>query len=306
MEIIKYTGKLAEIVELVRDAGEPPDVRAVYVTREEMDTIINDHSFRTTVSKYYGDSSTMVYNSITADTEGNIISLYLNHILIAVGSEEPTGPIAELVYGPLTENPNGETTFANGSDLLVGTGNPATGMTVGTNANIELALAARKAGDLTSYNDGSGRYAIPIEPDESWSFVVSVGSKNADVPNITDMYDVKLHLDLNPSESQTTNIVWELKYVDGYIGGKKIKSYVWYKGTEPVITDGTTNEDVAVLQTIQKYSFQFISKYMPSYVERNDANAPYGDFTLRMEATPKHGNTEPVSIAILASVTKKK
>lgn len=306
MEIIKYTGKLAEIVELVRDAGEPPDVRAVYVTREEMDTIINDHSFRTTVSKYYGDSSTMVYNSITADTEGNIISLYLNHILIAVGSEEPTGPIAELVYGPLTEEPNGSTTFTNGSDLLVGTGNPASGMTVGSNANIELALAARKAGDVASYNDGSGRYAIPITPDESWSFVVSVGSKNADVPNITDMYGVKLYLDLNPSASQKTNIVWELKYVDGYIGGKKIKGYVWYKGVEPVITDGTTDEDVAVLQTIQKYSFQFISKYMPSYVERNDANSPYGDFSLRMEATPKHGNTEPVSIEILASISKKK
>lgn len=306
MEILKYTGKLAEIVALVRDAGEPPDVRAVYVTREEMDTIINDHSFRTTVSKYYGDSSTMVYNSITADTEGNIISLYLNHILIAVGSEEPTGPIAELVYGPLTEEPNGSTTFTNGSDLLVGTGNPASGMTVGSNANIELALAARKAGDLASYNDGSGRYAIPITPDESWSFVVSVGSKNVDVPNITDMYGVKLYLDLNPSASQKTNIVWELKYVDGYIGGKKIKSYVWYKGVEPVITDGTTNEDVTVLQTIQKYSFQFISKYMPSYVERNEANSPYGDFSLRMEATPKHGNTEPVSIEILASISKKK
>lgn len=306
METQLYTGVLADIIEAVADAGDPPKVRAIQVTQEEMNEIVNSHAFRTTVSKYYGDGIAHVYNNIISDGDGNVISLYLSNILIAIAPEEPTGPIAELVYGPLTENPNGESTFTNGSDLLVGTGNPASGMTVGTNANIELALAARKAGDLTSYNDGSGRYAIPIEPDESWSFVVSVGSKNADVPNITDMYGVKLYLDLNPSANQKTNLVWELKYVDGYIGGKKIKSYVWYKGTEPVITDGTTDEDFAVLQTIQKYSFQFISKYMPSYVERNDANSPYGDFTLRMEATPKHGNTEPVSIEILASVTKKK
>lgn len=306
METQLYTGVLADIIAAVADAGDPPKVRAIKVTQEEMNEIVNSHAFRTTVSKYYGDGIAHVYNNIISDGDGNVISLYLSNILIAIEPEEPTGPIAELVYGPLTEEPNGSTTFTNGSDLLVGTGNPASGMTVGSNANIELALAARKAGDLASYNDGSGRYAIPITPDESWSFVVSVGSKNADVPNITDMYGVKLYLDLNPSASQKTNIVWELKYVDGYIGGKKIKSYVWYKGTEPVITDGTTNEEVSVLQTIQKYSFQFISKYMPSYVERNDANAPYGDFSLRMEATPKHGDTEPVSIEILASVTKKK
>lgn len=306
METQLYTGVLAEIIEAVADAGDPPKVRAIKVTQEEMNEIVNSHAFRTTVSKYYGDGIAHVYNNIIADSEGNVISLYLSNILIAIASEEPTGPIADLVYGPLTTAPNGATTFTNGSDLIVGTGNPATGMTVGTNANIELALAARKPSDLASYNDGSGRYAIPLEPDESWTFVVSVGSKNADVPNVTDMYNVKLYLDMNPSETQTTNLVWELKYVDGYIGGKAIKGYVWYKGVEPVVTDGATNEDVSVVQSIQKYSFQFISKYLPSYVERNNANAPYGDFSLRLEATPKHGNTESVSIEILASITKKK
>jgi hypothetical protein len=306
MEILKYTGKLAEIVALVRDAGEPPDVRAVFVTREEMDTIINDHSFRTTVSKYYGDSSTMVYNSITADTEGNIISLYLNHILIALAPEDPTGPIAELTYPPLTTNPSAATTFANGGDLLVGTGNPATGMMVGTNANIELALAVRKAQDLTNYNSGTGRFVIPVEENENWNFVVSVGSMNADVPNITDMYNVKLFLDLNSYEGQTTNLVFELKFVEGYINGNPVKNYVWYKGVEPVVVDGTTNEDLTVTQMIQKYSFQFISKYIPSYVQRNEAGAPLGNFTLRLEATPKHGGSEPVSVEVLATITKKK
>ncbi|MFA7287185.1 MAG: hypothetical protein WC052_05985, partial [Patescibacteria group bacterium] len=207
MEILSYTGKLAEIVALVRDAGEPPDVRAVFVTREEMDTIINDHTFRTTVSKYYGDSSTMVYNSITADTEGNIISLYLNHILIALDAETPTGPIADLVYNPLVVEEDASTTFVNGTDLLVGTGNPASGMVVGTNENIELALAVRKAQDLTNYNT-DGVFEIPVEDSENWNFVVSVGSMNVAVPNITDMYNVKLYLDVNSYAGQTTNLVF--------------------------------------------------------------------------------------------------
>lgn len=302
MEILKYSGALAEIVTLVRDAGEPPDVRAVYVTRAEMDTIINDHSFRTTVSKYYGDSSTMVYNSITADEQGNVISLYLNHILIALAPEAITGPITGVVYAPLAIVHDSATTFVNEGDLLAGTGNPSTGMTVGSNANIELALAARLVNDTTNYGDGTGRYDIPLDEIQDWNFVVSVGSLMAGVPNVTDMYDVKLYLDLNSYPGQQTNLVWELKYVDGLAAGKPVKNYVWYKGVDPVITDAATNETFEVTQTIQKYSFPFIAGRLPSYVKRNESGAPFGEFTLRLEATPKTGDTGPVSIAIVAAV----
>lgn len=306
METEKYTGVLAEIIELVRDAGEPPDIRLIKVTREEMDEIVHSHAFRTTVSKYYGDSSTMVFNTIEADHEGNVISMYLNHLLIAVGAADPTGPLAEITYPPVDVTNNSSTTFVKDGNLLVGTGNPANGMVVGTNKNIELALAVRKANDATNYGDAQGHFNIPLTDAENWSFVVSVGSKHAEIPKVTDMYTVKLYLDVNPAENQYTHIVWELRYIDGFIRGNPVKNYVWFHNNEPVVFDGAINEEQSVTQTIQKYSFLFISQLIPSYVKRNEQGAPMGKFTLRLEAVPKYGtDLTPAIVEALANISKK-
>jgi len=319
MEIVEYGGVLAQIVEAVANAGSPPTIQRIVLTPEEMNEVWSSNAFKTSISNYYGDTSAMTLEGITADHDGNIISMYLGGILICVGPWVPTGPYAALTWAPLTTQTDSQTTFKNDNDrLFVGTGNPSTGMVVGSNADIELALAIRKAGDPASYATGSD-YNIELAEDEAWTFVVSVGAKNTDIYNPLDMYNVRLIVDTDPESSQNTQIVFTLG--QGEIverSGAKRTGFIWYRGTERVITDSATSPTYKVVddetvqvgvatQMIQQMRFDFISRYTPATIAKSENGSFLGTYTFTLEATPKFGDkmADAVSVQATANVVKK-
>jgi hypothetical protein len=326
MEIVEYGGVLAQIVEAVANAGSPPTIQRIEVTPEEMSEIWSSNAFKTSISNYYGDTSAMTLEGITADHFGNIISMYLGGILITVGPWMPTGPYADLAWGPLTTTSNARPSFVNDSNYLyAGNGNPSDGMVVGSNGDIELALAIRKVGDPTYYGAGEN-YTIELDDDESWSFVVSVGALNDAIYNPLDMYNIRLIVDTDPETTKNTQIVFTLgqgELIDRTPGmfdrdGTARTGFIWYRGLERAITDSAQSPTVRVVddkpqavgfatQMIQQMKFNFISRYVPSTVSKSANGSFLGTYTFTLEATPKFGDkmTDAVQVQAVANVTKK-
>lgn len=311
MIIHEYDGVLAQVIDAINEAGSPPKVRRIEVTPEEMHEIWSSNSFKTSVSNYYGGTSALTLEGITADHSGNIISMYLGGILLCVGPWEPTGPFANLLWEPVVNEPHSSTAFyveTNGYKyMLVGTGNPIDDMVVGSNSDIELALSIRKAGDPAYYGDGAGTYDIDLYDGESWTFVVSVGSLNEDIPCVTDMYDIRLVVDTDPETTHNTTIIFTLAYVEVVERGVTKKNYVWYRGQERAIVDSAQNEAGSVTQMIQQMKFDFISRYVPASVARSANGSFLGQYTFTLEAKPKFGDKmqDVTSVQVSANVVKK-
>lgn len=308
MESIPYTGVMAELIEALNADVVP---RYISVTQAEMDAIMASGDFRTSVSKYYGGSDTKVIEQIVTSTTGKVQSFYLGETIVVVGEWEAPVGIDGIAYPALANSNRGATTYTTEADgngkkyMLVGSGNPVDDFVVGSNANIELALAARKAQDPTYYGDGAGSFSIPLGPEESWTFALSVGSKNADVPKVTDMYNIRLLLDSDP-DGGNEPIVWELRFHEGNTQSQKNPNYMWYNagGFTPVITDSATNADFSVTQMIQQYKFPFINQKLSGATRRNRAGSPYGLFVIALEATPIYQRgAEAVRVEILVEVT---
>lgn len=312
MIIHEYDGVLAQIVEAINDAGGPPKVRRIELTKEEMQEVWSSNAFKASVSNYYGSTSAPTLEGIISDHDGNVISMYLNGVLICVGPWRPTGPYSLLTWGPLTVQNDASTSFANDANYLyVGTGNPATGMVVGANSDIELALAIRKANDPTAYGADAN---IEITDDEAWTFVVSVGSLNTEIPNILDMYNVQLQIENENLEK----IVFTLGYGEVVNGkGEKRNNYIWYRGTQRAITDsaqspafvddnGIPKQVGVATQMIQQMRFDFISRYISA--SDKTANGSFlGTYRFTLSAAPKFGDklSDVVGIEASATVTKK-
>lgn len=311
MIIHEYGGAWAQIVEAINDAGSPPKVRRIEVTPAEMNEIWNSNAFKTSVSNYYGSTSAMTLEGIIADHDGNVISMYLGGVLICIGPWVPTGPLAELTWPPLVEEPKGSTSFYvenNGFKyMLAGTGNPIDDMVIGSNVDIELGLAIRKANDPAYYGNGAGEFNIDLYDGESWTFAVTVGSLNADIPHVTDMYNIRLIVDTDPETTQNTSIIFTLDYVEVVERGVRKMKYVWYRGMERAITDSAQNADGSVTQMIQQLKFDFISRYVPASVARSANGSFIGDYKFTLEASPKFGDKtqDTVSIQASANVVKK-
>lgn len=314
MIIHEYDGVLAQIVAAINDAGGPPKVRRIELTEEEMREVWSSNAFKESVSNYYGSTSAPTLEKIIADRDGNIISMYLNGVLICVGPWRPTGAYAALTWGPVNTLTNESTSFVTDDNYLyVGKGNPSNGMVVGANGDIELALAIRKAGDPTNYASGEN-YAIEITDDEAWTFVVSVGSLNTEIPNILDMYNVQLQIENENLEK----IVFTLGYGEVVNGkGEKRNNYIWYRGTQRAITDsaqspafvddnGTPKQVGVATQMIQQMRFDFISRYISA--SDKTANGSFlGTYRFTLSAAPKFGDklSDVVGIEASAIVTKK-
>jgi hypothetical protein len=306
MEVQGYYGVMGQIVEALQDHGEPDKIRRIVVTEAEMDEIIKSGAFRKTAGTYYGSSDVYVFSDIEADTSGKIYSLRLDGVLICLGPWEPTGALAGVVYGPLTETSKAETTFVrevNGVKyMLSGTGNPANDFVIGKNANIELGLAVRKYNDATYQGDGAGSFEIELEDGERWVFAATVGSLKAGVPDFTEMYDISLYLDVDPTGT-VAPMKWDLQYTPASNG--KGKNYTWYNQGIRVVDDSATNAEHNVTQMIQQYAFPFINHAIPDSVERTKDGVPLGLYTLKLEARPRLQPGDAVSVSVLANITKK-
>lgn len=305
MEVQNYTGVLADIIAAINDAGSPPSIQRIQVTAAEMKEIVRSQAFRIAVSNYYGGTSALTLEGITTGIDGNIISMYLAGICIAVGPYVPTGALAALSYGPLTETGKATSTFVivgedGKSYMLSGIGNPGDDFIIGKNADIELGLAIRKYNDTTYYGDGHGLFEIELDTKERWTFAVTVGSLNAEIPNVTDMYDISLHMDTDPNNTDSS-ITWNLMQTHTPEG----PNYVWYNSGSRIVDDSPTNEALSVTQMIQQYAFRYINDYVPASVERNAAGSPFGEFAIVLEAKPKFGNGASVFVEAMASISKK-
>jgi len=308
MNIQKYTGVVADILEAMQERGDPNQIRRIQVTEDEMDEIVKSGAFRTAVCTHYGTSDAIVMSNIIAGSDNKIISFYLNDTLICLGPWEPTGALATVTYGPLTEQPKAETSFVRESGgknyMLVGHGNPADDFVLGTNANIELGLAVRKVNDSTYYGDGANGFDIELDEAqaESWNFAVTVGSLKDGVTDVTQMYDISLYLDTDAS-GETDQIKWDLVFGKSLDG--KGDSYAWFNNGIRVISDSATNELHNVTQMIQRYEFPFISHSLPATTERTKQGVPLGIYGLKLVAKPRLSAGDEVSVEVLANVVKK-
>lgn len=318
MIIHEYEGVLAEIIDAINEAGGPPKIRRIELTQAEMHEVWSSNAFRTSVSNYYGSSTAPTLEGIIADHQGNIISMYLNGVLICVGPWEPVGPYADLTWGPLTTQNNASTLFATDQNYLwAGERLPSDGMVVGSNGDIELALAIRKANDPASYANGA-TYNIELADDESWNFVVSVGSLNEHIYSPLDMYNIRLIVDTDPASTNNTQIIFTLGYAEVDTRGVKRNQFIWYRGLERAITNsaqspaivddnGTARQVGIATQMSKQMRSQFISRYVPASVSKSPNGSFLGTYTFTLEATPKFGDkmADAVSVQAIANVVKK-
>ena len=307
MEVEEYGGVLAEILDAIADRG--PVIRRIFVTPDEMREIQFSSAWRKTVTKYYGTAAP-VMDDIQTDRNGNFISFFYENVLVAVGAVTPPGPLDDVDFTePLEEEGKGSTTFTKDNagtgnkDMLVGTGNPSDDFVYGFNENIEMGIAARLYRSRTYAGNGTD-FNIEINEAQSWIFAITVGSLNPEITNVTEMYDVSLHLGHGV---EGKGQVWNLRFVDGKLNGKQVKNYIWYEGSSPVITDSATDEEFRVTQMIQRYEFPFIKNYLPADTEYNEAGAPLGDFDIELRAVPKRkaADNKTLSVKTTVHVTKK-
>lgn len=306
MNVQNYSGVWAEIIEALQDKGDPSKIRRIQLTEAEMEEVVQSGAFRKTVASHYGSSEVPVLTQIEAGNDGKIISFYFGDVLICLGPWSATGPLAAIVYAPLTETPKAETTFVREvggvNYMLAGVGNPADDFVIGKNANIELGLAVRKYNNSEYFGDGAGGFEIELEPGERWTFAVTAGSLLAGVNDITEMYDISLYLDVDP-DGDAAPVKWDLQNTPTPDG--KGKNYTWYSQGIRVVSDSATDADHRVTQMIQQYTFPYIDHMLPASVERTEDGVPLGLYTLKLEARPRLQTGDAVSVEVLATIAKK-
>lgn len=306
MNVQNYSGVWAEIIEALQDKGDPSKIRRIQLTEAEMEEVVQSGAFRKTVASHYGSSEVPVLTQIEAGNDGKIISFYFGDVLICLGPWSATGPLAAIVYAPLTETPKAETTFVREvggvNYMLAGVGNPADDFVIGKNANIELGLAVRKYNNSEYFGDGANGFDIELEPGERWTFAVTAGSLLAGVNDITEMYDISLYLDVDP-DGDAAPIKWDLQ--NALTPDGKGKNYTWYNQGIRVVDDSATDADHRVTQMIQQYTFPYIDHALPSSVERTEDGVPLGLYTLKLEARPRLQSGDAVSVEVLATIAKK-
>jgi hypothetical protein len=306
MNVQGYDGVMGEIVDALQDHGDPDKIRRIQVTEAEMNEIVKSGAFRKTAGTYYGSSDVYVFSDIEADSSGNIYSMRLSGVLICLGPWEPSGALAAVVYGPLTETLKAETVFVrevNGQKyMLAGTGNPANDFVIGKNANIELGIAVRKYNNADYFGDGAGTFDVELDAGERWTFALTAGSVLEGVPNFTEMYDVSLYIDVDPT-GVVAPIKWDLQWTPNSTG--KGNNFTWYNQGIRVVDDSATNELHNVTQMIQQYTFPYIDHAIPLGVERTEDGVPLGIFSLKLEARPRLQTGDAVSVEVLANITKK-
>lgn len=304
MLITEYTGVLAEIVAAINDAGSPPTIRQIEVNEQEMQEIVSSKAFTTGVANYYGGSSAPTFENVVTAIDGKILSLYLNGVLICVGPYVPYGPLADLAYGPLAVTQNDSTEFSRlGADgkqnLFLPSLTSADDFTIGSNADIELGLSVRRVGDSASYNDGSGAYEIELGDDENWYICVTAASRNPDITNIAEMYDVSLHLDVDAENEQMC--VWNLMFGNMPEG----RTFAWMNGGSRLRTLIGSPADKRAAQCLVKYTDESVRPYLLSGTSKNNVGAPYGVYSIVLKAKPKFGEHETVENEVMAFITKK-
>lgn len=298
MEVQTYGGVVDALVAKIAEAGDHPnEVRRIVLTPAEMKEVQDSGAFTTTVSKYYGDSSTLIIDNIITDRQGEYISFYLNGVLVC---RHPGNPdfVASLTYpaGSPVASAEGSLFVQSGANkyMLAGTGNPID-FAISKNANIELGLAARIRQDATNYGAGE-IYDIEIKPDQMWVFALSIASLNESVPNVCDMYDITLDFEVNGVSVTELALTYDADRRNNYVWANR-------KSGQPTITDSAIPVDKSGTQMIQPADAAFLKAYMPG-VPRNEAGAPLGMFGAVIRAVPKWSNGESLEVEILVNVSE--
>lgn len=300
MDVQNYGGVIDALVAAIANAGDHPnEVQRIVLTPAEMQELQDSKAFCTTVSKYYGQSDTLIIDNIVTDLDGKYLSLYLGGILVV---RHPVDPdfVAALTYPAGSVMATAETNFNmeryGKKWMLIGAGHQADDFTISENINIELGLAIRKAHDQVNYGSG-GTYEIELQENENWTFAVTVGSNHTSVKNVCDMYNVTLELDTDPSGDKDP-----LKLTLMY--DEMRKGYQWLSkvGTPLIkLTTGRAAGDVS--QSVSSYSLDYIRQHLVG-TEFNDAGSPLGMFVLTLTAVPKWKAGATVVTEVMADIKR--
>lgn len=292
MSVIEHGGALKLVTDAIAQAaGNPEGIARVYLTSAEMKEIKESGAFRDTVSKYYGDSQTMIMDKIVTDSDGNFLSFYMGGVLFAQQPELPPYAV-DLIYPALSLSNSAAVPSVN-SKLLDGV-TPSTGYVTGTSAILQLGLAVF-AGESTKNLNVGGLFTASITNIETWNIATSVAANRNGVKP-TDLYDI--YLDLKDEDDE--NIVsWNLRY-------SKQKGFVWGLVAKTVFGDvfSSADEDKVIVQSVIPANSFDIRTYVAD-TELNTAGSPIGLFAVVLRAVPRFGDNAPVQIEARVNVVKK-
>lgn len=300
MEVQNYGGIIDTVVAAITAAGEhPTNVQRIVLTPAEMQEFQDSKAFTKTVTKYYGDSSTLIIDDIITGRDGRYISFYLGGILVTRHPGEPEF-VTDLTYPAGSVPANIEPSFFmeryGKKWMLIGAGHQIDDFTISKNANVELGIAIRKEGDQTNYG-AAGTYEIALKPSEKWTFALTIGSLNADLKNVCDMYTVELHIDTDPM-GDASPLVLTLTYDEFH----KAYSFASPSG-QLAIKRSTMIADGSAFQTIQRYDMDFIRQHIRNaYV--NEAGSPFGAYVITLKAIPKWKAGATVSTEVMADISE--
>jgi hypothetical protein len=310
MEVQLHQGIVKSVVDAVVAAGnQPSNVKQIVLTDDEMLAFERSGEFRETIAKYYSTVETMVMDDIVRDRSGRIFSFWLNGILVTRQAGAVPAPFDTLVYGAVTTASPGSITFTKSGlaadgitpiDVMrVGSSYPINDFVMASNDQIEIGLACRVTGISQTFGQADGHYHIALLDSETWEFAVSIGSKNVQVQNITDLYNVQLQLGLDPNEASCV-LAAKLNY-DSFNN-----RYYWSDWfNNPILLNGENYSEAMLLQQVHRFDEAGIAGYIPESIVRNPLGSPIGSFPIRVIATPKWKQyNESIQVLATADVTR--
>ena len=176
--------------------------------------------------------------------------------------------------------------------LLHGSGNPSDNMLIGTNGEIEIAVATRYYKNTTTFTPVEGVYEVPLTHSQDWTIVFSIGLVNTDSESVADRYDVTASFEMPGGHAFNLR----LHEINGQL----------HFATEDFSTiniiDSNVGPNNSFFQNIQRLNW-FTEPGDQYGLTYNDFGSPLGEYTVTFTATRKAGNVDPIVISYKVNAT---
>ncbi len=206
-----------------------------------------------------------------------------------LGTDEP---VPEYVTEP--ELSQGDVSAKGQTDgkMLIGTGNPITDFSRASNGEIELALAARRYRNTTTFAPVDGVYQVELPATGDWNWPYSIALIEEARP-VTELYDVVLTLEAKDTQKSVPfTLSRDEEGVYHFINEE----------FELDIKDNAASTSGDVLQNIQRA--RFYEAHLGE-IQKSESGAPLGNYSISLKATRKVGEVAPVELTVNVVVTEK-
>lgn len=235
---------------------------------------------------------------ITGTVEATLTAVPTSYTYIGTAKINLTALPADnsIIVPPATEDGEVDEQFQTpGGDLLAGQGNPAGGLILTSNGEVQFGGAMRKYNNVAVLPQASpGHYDIALAAGEDWNFPLVFGlvdQRNAD--RLIDLYDVGLKIECIDSSKS-------LDFVLAY--NASTKKYEFRDAANSLnITDGVTNANATAYQDIQRLIFY---KTELGVTQLSASGVPLGEYTFEFHATRKIAGSQPLTQLITVNVTE--